>query len=447
MYIGVLSDETDNKFDLINDSKFGGDPVWLQGKRPRNFNLKCPTCKSNLTFLFQLSTSYNEYIRTLYMFCCMNSGKCNVNKKNWVCIKGKKKLFENLENNKMREQSSNNNWDVPEICQNENTNENDPQSFTFLNCCSKINERQPIFDFSNDNMKKEDFVTQNVNCYEEKLIDWNSLFSKSTEKQNWNNSFFSNSINKTLNCVNEKHKNYCHPAISNSIQRSNKSIVQNQTSDNNRERELPKPCQMNQTNENIVGGTSYKLPSFYISLIEDDDDDDDNAANDYGKDYLYEKAKKMQETYEECNKQNMKDNVDLDLGNDNDLDDIGDVEFFENDFNGCVKFYSYLSKNYNQILRYSYNGKFLYMYKSTKNYIKERTLTCAHCRNKLLFEMQFFSTFVYQIEKKLEEKKISLLDNFLNNFNVGNAIIFTCEKDCVTIDDMYSYEHVELEIF
>lgn len=73
------------------------------------------------------------------------------------------------------------------------------------------------------------------------------------------------------------------------------------------------------------------------------------------------KQKKMYEMYEN-NKNNMEDDDCLYKENENDNDDVNtgnnNEEGFENDLNGCVKFYSYLSKNYNQILRYSYNGKF-----------------------------------------------------------------------------------------
>ncbi|SBT70713.1 conserved Plasmodium protein, unknown function [Plasmodium malariae] len=61
MYIGLLSHEIDNNFNLKNDSKFGGDPLWLCGKEPTGLNLKCSICKNSLTFLFQISTSYDEY--------------------------------------------------------------------------------------------------------------------------------------------------------------------------------------------------------------------------------------------------------------------------------------------------------------------------------------------------------------------------------------------------
>lgn len=102
---------------------------------------------------------------------------------------------------------------------------------------------------------------------------------------------------------------------------------------------------------------------------------------------------------------------------------------------------------YNQILRYSYKGKFLYIYKYTKNQLKGKNMTCSHCKSKLVFELQLFSTFVYQIENILEKKSNNMLKKLLNNFNVGNVIIFTCENDCVAIDNTYSYEHIEFEIF
>ncbi|GAB66962.1 hypothetical protein PCYB_103120 [Plasmodium cynomolgi strain B] len=422
MYIGVLSKKIDNKFDLKNDSKFGGAPVWLYGKEPTNFNLECPTCKNDLTFLFQLSTSYDEYVRILYLFCCLNSGKCNVNKNSWVCIKGKIKLFQNVGGDELGAESGMNGCAIGEMCHNGRANQNDPEKGVFPNC-SRTNRRQPIFDFSNENIKKEDSLTQGVSFMEEKLIDWKSLFSKSATEQKGNNqSFFGNSISATFSGVNEKPRH------------NDSSVVadNSQASEPKGGEELLRLPQTRQKKENLM-----------------EEGTNDGVDCGHG-DYLYEKAKKMHETYEQRNKENREEDTDLSIGNDHDLDDIGDIEFFENDFNGCVKFYSYLSKNYSQILRYSYNGKFLYMYKSTKKYIKERTMTCAHCGSKLLFEMQFFSTFVYQIERKLEEEeeeKDNLSGNLLNNFNVGNVIIFTCERDCVTVDDMYSYERVELEVF
>ncbi|CAI7721032.1 hypothetical protein PVIIG_04780 [Plasmodium vivax India VII] len=432
MYIGVLSKKVDSKFDLKNDSKFGGAPVWLHGKEPTNFHLECPTCKNNLTFLFQLSTSYNEYVRVLYLFCCLNSGKCNVNRNSWVCIKGKKKLFQNGGGDQVGPELEINGWDKSEMCHNGRANRSDPQKGVFPNC-SSTNGRQPIFDFSSENIKKEDSLTQGASFMEEKLIDWKSLFSKSaTEQKRNNSSLFGNAISASFTGANEK------------LRGNNSSVVGDNSllSEPNGGGKLLGMPQTGQKDENfIVEGTSCNLPTFYISLIEDDGDDCGRG------DYLYEKAKKMHETYEQRNRENTEEDADLAMGNDHDLDDIGDIEFFENDFNGCVKFYSYLSKNYSQILRYSYNGKFLYMYKSTKKYIKGRTMVCAHCGSKLLFEVQFFSTFVYQIERKLEEEKDNLCGNSLNNFNVGNVIIFTCERDCVTVDDMYSYERVELEVF
>ncbi|CAA9988736.1 conserved Plasmodium protein, unknown function [Plasmodium knowlesi strain H] len=432
MYIGVLSKKIDSKFDLKNDSKFGGAPVWLYGKEPTNFNLKCPTCKKDLTFLFQLSTSYNEYVRILYLFCCLNSGKCNVNRNSWICIKGKKKLFQNVGDDEVcPEVGVSSGCAKDEMCHNGRGNSNDPQKGVFSNY-NRTNRREPIFDFSNENIKKEDSLTEGVSFMQEKLIDWKSLFSNKATEQKRNNSLFGNAISATFSGVNQKTRHNHSPDVGNNPQASEPT----------RGDELLGLSQRRQNEEKFIGeDTSYKLPTFYISLIEDDGDDCGQG------DYLYEKAKKMHETYEQRNKENTEEDTDLAIGNGHDLDDIGEIELFENDFNGCVKFYSYLSKNYNQILRYSYNGKFLYMYKCTKKYIKERTMTCVHCGSKLLFEMQFFSTFVYQIEKKLEEEKDNLSGNLLNNFNVGNVIIFTCERDCVTVDDMYSYEHVELEVF
>ncbi|ANQ08707.1 Uncharacterized protein PCOAH_00030730 [Plasmodium coatneyi] len=432
MYIGVLSKKIDTKFDLKNDSKFGGAPVWLYGKEPTNFNLKCPTCKKDLTFLLQLSTSYNEYVRILYLFCCLNSEKCNVNRNSWICIKGKKKLFQNVGGEKVGPEIGINNYCAKdEICYNGRANSNDPERGVFSNC-SITNRRQPVFDFSSENIKREDSLTENVGFLEEKLIDWKSLFSNNATEQKRNNSLFGNAISATFSGVNGKPRHNHSPVVGNN----------SQAREPNGGGELLGLQQTTEKREKFIEeSTNCKLPTFYISLIEDDADDCAQG------DYLYEKAKKMHETYEQRNKENTEEDADLAIRNDHDLDDIGDIEFFENDFNGCVKFYSYLSKNYNQILRYCYNGKFLYMYKSTKKYIKERTMMCAHCGGKLLFEMQFFSTFVYQIEKKHEEEKDNLSGNLLNNFNVGNVIIFTCERDCVTVDDMYSYEHLELEVF
>ncbi|EUD68228.1 hypothetical protein C922_01246 [Plasmodium inui San Antonio 1] len=436
MYIGVLSKKIDDKFDLKNDSKFGGAPVWLYGKQPTNFNLECPTCKNDLTFLFQLSTSYNEYVRILYLFCCLNSGKCNVNRNSWVCIKGKKKLFQNRGGDKVGPESWIDGCAKSEICHNGRANLSDPQKGVFPNC-SRTDWRQSIFDFSSENIKKEDSLTEGVTFMEEKLIDWNSLFSKSaTEEKKRNSSSFGNAISPSFSGVNGKPRHNHSPVVEDIFQ----------ASEPNGGDELLGPPQMRHKKENFMEerDRSCRLPTFYISLIEDDGDDCGRG------DYLYEKAKKMHETYEQHNKENMEEDADLVIGKDHYLDDIGDIEFFENDFNGCVKFYSYLSKNYSQILRYSYNGKFLYMYKSTKKYIKERTMTCAHCGSRVLFEVQFFSTFVYQIEKRLEEEeeeKDNLSGNSLTNFNVGNVMIFTCERDCVTVDDMYSYERVELEVF
>ncbi|SOV11838.1 conserved Plasmodium protein, unknown function [Plasmodium gaboni] len=439
MYIGELSNEIDNKFDFKNDSKFGGEPIWINDKEPTNLDLKCSICKKDFTFLFQLSTSYDEYIRVIYLFCCMNSSKCNMNKNNWVCIKGKKKLVHELTNNDIQK---NNNMDESKNMEKKNTDN------LIYNNNYKGNNTFSIF--SNENTKKEDSILENLNSREEKLIDWNSLFSKKTiDNKKSSSSLFSNSLNEGLNYVKEKYKNdhdtnkYNNTNINNECfnKHINCDIIKSNNVYNNK-KELDTCNDITLETLKSTNCNNYHLPCYYISLIEDDEE--------CGKDYLYEKAKKMYEMYEN-NKNNMEDDDYLYKENDNDNDDVNidnnNEEGFENDLNGCVKFYSYLSKNYNQILRYSYNGKFLYMFKSTKTNIKQKNMTCSHCKHKLLFELQLFSTFIYQIEKKLEQKKNHFLKKFINNFNVGNIIIFTCEQDCVSIDDMYSYEHIELEIF
>ncbi|KAI4839716.1 PDCD2 domain-containing protein [Plasmodium brasilianum] len=451
MYIGLLSHEIDNNFNLKNDSKFGGDPLWLCGKEPTGLNLKCSICKNSLTFLFQISTSYDEYVRVLYFFCCMNSTKCNVNKNSWVCIKGKKKVCDNS-NNDIEEKEQKNKLKMLDMYQNESVKKDGVHNSIFFNdtdsnnCSTKEKGKQCVFNFTNENIKKEDVNIEYINSKEEKLIDWNSLFSKSSKDQKLNDSFLGNSIRESLNCINEKYKNgYSSMTSSNIINtyenfnnKYDKLINCSCKMDDNVHELNKHDDKLNPKIYEVTGSSAFKLPCYYICIVEDDEE--------YGKDYLYEKAKKMHETYEH-NKHFMKDEEYIDKENDN-IDDINNIEeSFENDFNGCVKFYSYLSKNYNQILRYSYNGKFLYMYKSTKFHIKKKTMTCTHCKNKLVFELQLFSTFIYEIEKRLDEKKKNSLKNILNNFNVGNVIIFTCEKDCVIIDNMYLYEHVELEIF
>lgn len=439
MYIGELSNEIDNKFDLKNDSKFGGEPIWIHDKEPTNLNLKCSICKKDLTFLFQLSTSYDEYIRVLYLFCCMNSSKCNMNKNNWVCIKGKQKLVYELTNNDIQK---NNNMDESINMEKKNNGN--------LIYDNNYKGNNTFSIFSNENIKKEDSILENLNSREEKLIDWNSLFSKkNTDNKKSSSSLFSHSLNEGLSYVKEKYKNdhntnqYNNTNVNNECvnKHINCDAIKSNNGDNNK-KELDKCNDITLETLKSNNCNNYHLPCYYISLIEDDEE--------CGKDYLYEKAKKMYEMYEN-NKNNMEDDDCLYKENENDNDDVNtgnnNEEGFENDLNGCVKFYSYLSKNYNQILRYSYNGKFLYMFKSTKTNIKQKNMICSLCKHKLVFELQLFSTFIYQIEKKLEQKKNHFLKKFINNFNVGNIIIFTCEQDCVSIDDMYSYEHIELEIF
>ncbi|CRG97881.1 conserved Plasmodium protein, unknown function [Plasmodium gallinaceum] len=433
MYIGVLSDEIDDNFDLKNDSKFGGDPLWLCGKEPANIHLKCTICKKDLIFLFQLSTSYDEYIRIIYIFCCVNSTKCNMDKRNWVCIKAKKKLLDNSEYKKIEDK---NGLNMHEVCSDKNIKINRYCSTS----SKKIEDNgKTTFSFSGENTEKEDVFQEKIICRKEKLIDWNSLFSKSVKDEKSNIPLFNYSINKSLNYVNQKNENN-HNINSNNINtyetyydKSYDLINSKITFDN--KKELNKCYKMNHENVNIIPSNDSKLPSYYIYLVEDDEE--------YDKDYLYEKAKKMYEMYEH-NKHILEHEECNNEGND-DIDN--NEESFENDFNGCIKFYSYLSKNYNQILRYSYKGKFLYMHKQTKNYLKGKNMLCAHCKSKLVFELQFFSTFIYQIEKKLQNKENNVLKNIINNFSVGNVIIFSCEMDCVSIDDIYSYEHIELEIF
>ncbi|CAD2108302.1 hypothetical protein YYG_01249 [Plasmodium vinckei petteri] len=446
MYIGVLSDEVDSNFDLKNDSKFGGDPVWLCGTNSTVFNLKCSTCKKNLTFLFQLSTPYDTYIRVLYIFCCMNSAKCNMNKNNWVCIKGKKKMCENLENIEIVE-SPINNSSISELNNQKNTEKNDMSIYpmTYNNNNSKENVDSKPTNSLNESIKREDSSIHIINPQPEKLIDWNTLFSKNTKSQNTNGSSLSNCINESLNYANEKIKNdnisYSNKNASKNYNNKCKSVNKNHQM-NNKQNELNQINKQTGTNNitlNDVDMDNVKLPCYYISLIEDDEE--------CGNDYLYEKATKMYQSYEKNmntinEDEELNDNGNMDNGSDKD-----NVELFENDFNGYVKFYSYLSKNYNQILRYSYKGKFLYIYKHTKKQLKGKNMICSHCKNKLVFELQLFSTFVYQIEKILEKTSNNALKKLLNNFNVGNVIIFTCEKDCVVIDNTYSYEHIEFEIF
>ncbi|KAL8275029.1 hypothetical protein Esti_001085 [Eimeria stiedai] len=69
-------------------SKFGGEAVWINGKKPEGYPFICSTCGVQLGFVCQLATPYCSNKRCLYLFGCHGRPECSKSARNWRAVRG-----------------------------------------------------------------------------------------------------------------------------------------------------------------------------------------------------------------------------------------------------------------------------------------------------------------------------------------------------------------------
>ncbi|CDJ40451.1 programmed cell death protein, putative [Eimeria tenella] len=69
-------------------SKFGGNPVWIDGKIPDGFPFNCSLCGVVLDFVCQVATPYGANKRCLYFFCCHAQATCGKRPEGWKVLRG-----------------------------------------------------------------------------------------------------------------------------------------------------------------------------------------------------------------------------------------------------------------------------------------------------------------------------------------------------------------------
>ncbi|CDJ27167.1 programmed cell death protein, putative [Eimeria mitis] len=87
-------------------SKFGGQPVWIDGNVPESFPFICSHCGAELDFVCQIATPYCANKRCLYLFGCHKQTTCGKTADGWMVVRGvveapasakvEKKLRDNL---------------------------------------------------------------------------------------------------------------------------------------------------------------------------------------------------------------------------------------------------------------------------------------------------------------------------------------------------------------
>ncbi|CDJ49825.1 programmed cell death protein, putative [Eimeria brunetti] len=69
-------------------SKFGGRPVWIDGKVPDGFPFTCSLCGAELDFVCQIATPYCANKRCLYLFGCHKQTACGKRAEGWKVVRG-----------------------------------------------------------------------------------------------------------------------------------------------------------------------------------------------------------------------------------------------------------------------------------------------------------------------------------------------------------------------
>ncbi|KAL8433080.1 hypothetical protein Efla_006279 [Eimeria flavescens] len=88
--LGYMSDRVpeDDRTPAEALSKFGGEPVWVDEKKPEDFPFTCCSCGAELAFVCQVATPYCSTKRCLYIFGCHEQPSCSKSPHNWKVVRG-----------------------------------------------------------------------------------------------------------------------------------------------------------------------------------------------------------------------------------------------------------------------------------------------------------------------------------------------------------------------
>ncbi|XP_026192638.1 programmed cell death protein 2 [Cyclospora cayetanensis] len=88
--IGLFSNRVpdDDKTGAEALSKFGGRPVWIDGKAPDGYPFACAICGADLDFVCQVATPYCANKRCLYLFGCHKQASCGKTAEGWRILRG-----------------------------------------------------------------------------------------------------------------------------------------------------------------------------------------------------------------------------------------------------------------------------------------------------------------------------------------------------------------------
>lgn len=81
-----VPDDDETSPEALN--KFGGKPVWIDGKVPQEYPFMCSICGAELAFVCQVATPYCGRKRCLYLFGCHKSTDCNKYAAGWKAVRG-----------------------------------------------------------------------------------------------------------------------------------------------------------------------------------------------------------------------------------------------------------------------------------------------------------------------------------------------------------------------
>ncbi|PFH32450.1 programmed cell death protein 2, c-terminal domain-containing protein [Besnoitia besnoiti] len=104
-----------------------------------------------------------------------------------------------------------------------------------------------------------------------------------------------------------------------------------------------------------------------------------------------------------------------------------------------------LSRSPQQIIRYSFGGKPLWIHRPANNTATGATEhpRCERCGAKRVFEMQLMPTLIHTVKQRCHKMDHTLLKNGVSP-NWGTVAVFTCSEDCVR-DRTYQQEFLVVQ--
>nr|PIL97070.1 programmed cell death protein 2, c-terminal domain-containing protein [Toxoplasma gondii COUG] len=457
-FLGFLGDRVppEDTTRACEISQLGGKPRWLTAEPPDTAPFKCRGCGADLDLVCQLSTPYSTNWRSLYLFGCHRTSACSLDAANWVALRGvvappsDAELPGKVENDVQRK-----------IEIRKSSGPACGAAPAFAGCVSMFDPPSGTGEAVN---ASDDFFQSNDDWLDaafSETSNWGQSCSGGTlvggrrdqtsgveqrevgdgfEKDKRESVFFNGEDRKSSEVALPVSGDDAHALLSQFCGGDRIANTNDLASVNTVNAPAGRTASAgksggdaNHTQESCETGSSRPssqskdtplLPAFFIEV------DEEPMEESTAQKRLDERARELWSDY-----QRRDDDNSLAQEDEADRAFFGGGAFQNEEYEAAEDkvlqaFQRRLSRNPQQIIRYSFGGKPLWIRTDGIAAGSQEPSRCERCGARRVFEMQLMPTLIHTVKQKCPGIDSTLLKKGVSP-NWGTVVIFTCSEDCV----------------